>query len=249
MSYMTKAVSLSIALAIFTLAGIETLPAQSNYGIPIPEPPTEPIVLGTAEVPSIQIIPVATGLEHPWGMAFRDNGDILVTERDTGKLRVIREGRLLAASIPGVPEVYSGRLRAGLMDITLHPEDDELVYLTYSKPVEWEGEAGFTVALARGRLQAGELIGIQDLFVADGLDLGIAASRLLLHERRGVLRVRWHRRPRARPSIALRKTTQAQRRRVGSARQSIHPSPWLPAGNLFDGASEPDRPRFPSCDP
>ena len=179
MSYMTQAVSLSIALAIFTLADIETLPAQSNYGIPIPEPPTEPIVLGTAEVPSIQIIPVATGLEHPWGMAFRDNGDILITERDTGKLRVIREGRLLAASIPGVPEVYSGRLRAGLMDITLHPEDDELVYLTYSKPVEWEGEAGFTVALARGRLQAGELTGIQDLFVADGLDLGIAASRLL----------------------------------------------------------------------
>ena len=179
MKYTIRAGSLSIAFAVFAFAGVETLLAQSNYGIPIPEPPTESILLGTAEIPRIRIVPVTTGLEHPWGMAFRDNGDILVTERDTGRLRVIREGHLVAAGIPGVPEVYSGRLRAGLMDITLHPEDDELVYLTYSKPVEWEGEAGFTVALARGRLQNGELTGVQDLFVADGLDLGIAASRLL----------------------------------------------------------------------
>ena len=44
--------------------------------------------------------------------------------------------------------------------------DDALIYLTYSKPVEWEGMSGFTVALARGRLVGDELTEVADLFVA-----------------------------------------------------------------------------------
>jgi glucose/arabinose dehydrogenase len=156
-----------------------SLSAQSSFGVPIPPPPDRPVVFETAEVPRIRVVPVTAGLEHPWAMAFRDNGDILITERERGWLRVIRDGHLVERPIPGVPEVYSGRLRAGLMDIALHPDDDALVYLTYSKPVEWEGLAGFTVALARGRLVGDALTEVRDLFVAEGLDLGIAAAKLL----------------------------------------------------------------------
>jgi aldose sugar dehydrogenase len=105
-------------------------------------------------VPRFRVVPVALGLDHPWSVAFRRNGDLLVTERDTGRLRLIRDGRLVERDVPGVPPVYSGRWRAGLMDIALHPDDDALVYLTYSKPVEREGISGWTVALARGRLAA-----------------------------------------------------------------------------------------------
>jgi glucose/arabinose dehydrogenase/alkylhydroperoxidase family enzyme len=65
------------------------------------------------------------------------------------------------------------------MDIALHPDDDSLVYLTYSKAVERDGESGATVALARGRLDAGALTEVRDIFVADGVDRGVAASRIL----------------------------------------------------------------------
>jgi len=172
----TRWIAASVAIA----ATHAPVGAQSNYGVTIPPPPDEPVEITSAEVPRLLVVPVTTRLENPWGMAFRANGDILVTERDSGRLRLIREGRLLERDVPGVPEVYSGRWRAGLMDVALHPDDDALVYLTYSKPIEWEGEEGFfTVALARGRLVGDRLTEVRDIFVADGVDLGIAASKLL----------------------------------------------------------------------
>jgi glucose/arabinose dehydrogenase len=67
------------------------------------------------------------------------------------------------------------------MDIALHPDDDRVVYLTYTKSIEHEGESAETVALARGRLDGDgrRLTEVHDIFVAKGLDDGIAASRLL----------------------------------------------------------------------
>lgn len=179
-SVVTRSPRARVALAAAILALPAHARAQSDYGVAVPPPPEEPVVFTSSEVPSIRVVPVATGIEHPWGMAFRANGDILVTERDGGRLRIIRDGRLLERDIPGVPAVYSGRWRAGLMDVALHPDDDALVYLTYSKPTTWEGDEGFfTVALARGRLVDDRLTEVEDVFVAEGIDLGIAASRLL----------------------------------------------------------------------
>ena len=153
--------------------------ASALRGVPALPPPDRPVVLHTAEQPRIRVVPIAGELDHPWGMAFRRNGDILVTERDKGTLRVIRTGQLLDRDIPGVPEVFTGVRLAGLMDVVVHPEDDTLVYLTYSKSEERDGRRGATVALARGRLDAGALTEVRDLFVADGWGGGIAAARLL----------------------------------------------------------------------
>ena len=162
------------------LAAVASSPhAQRRDGVPAVPAPREQVVLHTAEVPRIRVVPVATGLSHPWGIAFRANGDILITERDKGTLRVVRDGQLLDRDIPGVPEVYAESDRAGLMDIALHPDDDRVVYLTYSKAIEKDGEEGVTVALARGRLDAGALTEVRDIFVAEGLDRGIAASRII----------------------------------------------------------------------
>ena len=111
--------TLTLALA---LVGVSAS-AQRRDGVPALPPPDGPVVLRSAEVPRIRVVPVARELSHPWGMAFRQNGDILVTERDTGTLRVIRNGQLLERAIPGVPEVYADVDRAGLMDIALHPDD------------------------------------------------------------------------------------------------------------------------------
>ena len=167
---------------VVTLAIIVTgssLGAQRRDGLPALPPPDGQVVLPTAAVPRVRVVPVVRGLSHPWGMAFRQNGDILITERDTGALRVVRDGQLLERDIPGVPEVFSEPLRAGLMDVAVHPDDDRVVYLTYSKGIEVDGEPAVTVALARGRLEGGALTEVRDVFVATGVDRGIAASRLI----------------------------------------------------------------------
>ena len=179
MSHLSRLRRLLFALTLaLALVGVSTS-AQRRDGVPALPPPDGPVVLRTAEVPRIRVVPVVAGLSHPWGMAFRRNGDILVTERDKGTVRVIRNGQLLERDIPGVPEVYADVDRAGLMDIALHPDDDRIVYLTYSKTVERDGTEGVTVALARGRLDAGALTEVRDIFVAEGVDRGIAASRVL----------------------------------------------------------------------
>jgi aldose sugar dehydrogenase len=91
-----------------------------------------------------QIVP---GLEHPWGMAFLPDGNILITERP-GRLRIVRRGVLDPTPIGGVPAVFAEG-QGGLLDIALHPhfEDNRLLYLTYAAPRE--GGAGISVAMAR----------------------------------------------------------------------------------------------------
>ena len=157
---------LALCLALATAATCPPSAGRSGAAVPAP---TAARVLHTAEVPRIRVVPVATGLSHPWGMAFRGNGDILITERDRGALRVVRDGQLLDRDVPGVPEVFAESDRAGLMDVAVHPDDDRLVYLTYSKSIERDGEEGVTVALARGRLDTGALTEVRDIFVAEGL--------------------------------------------------------------------------------
>lgn len=183
-----RAVAAGFVLALAAAATLQTpVEAQNRAGasalrgVPALPPPDGPVVLYTAEQPRIRVVPIVSGLDHPWGMAFRRNGDILVTERDRGTLRVIRNGQLLDDDIAGVPEVFTGVRLAGLMDVVVHPEDDTLVYLTYSKAEERDGRQGATVALARGRLDsgAGALTEVRDIFVADGWGGGIAAAKLL----------------------------------------------------------------------
>jgi glucose/arabinose dehydrogenase len=72
------------------------------------------------------------GLEHPWGMAWLPNGDILVTERP-GRLRRVRDGRLASGAVAGVPEVFDSG-QGGLLDISLHPrfEQNRRIYFTYA---------------------------------------------------------------------------------------------------------------------
>lgn len=187
MSHRTRVQSLSITPAFVLAIGlalsavsVEHASAQRRGGVPALPPPVEPVVINTDVVPEVRVVPVVSGLSHPWGMAFRSNGDILVTERE-GRLRVIRNGQLVEENIPGVPEVFASRDRAGLMDVAIHPDDDRVVFLTYTKSIEFEGEPALTVALARGLLDGDALTEVTDIFVADGLDDGIAASRILFH--------------------------------------------------------------------
>src|SRR5690606_38425905 len=72
-------------------------------GLVIPPLPTEPVVYDTAEGQMIRVVVVARDLEQPWSIAFLPGGDLLVTERP-GRLRLIRDGKLLAEPVQGIPE-------------------------------------------------------------------------------------------------------------------------------------------------
>ncbi|HSM07006.1 MAG TPA: PQQ-dependent sugar dehydrogenase [Longimicrobiales bacterium] len=122
-----------------------------------------------------RIVTVAEGLEHPWGMAFLPNGDLLVTERP-GRLRIIRDGRLLPDPVPGVPEVFA-RGQGGLLGLTLHPDfaSNRTLYLAYSKPLP--GDAS-TTAVIRGRFENDRLTGVEEVFEANSRGNGHYGSRL-----------------------------------------------------------------------
>ncbi|NIC43591.1 PQQ-dependent sugar dehydrogenase [Aquabacterium sp. A08] len=79
----------------------------------------------SAQTVPYRIETVATGLEHPWSLAFLPNGSLLVTERP-GRLRVIERGaegrfQLRPEPVAGVPPVLA-QGQAGLFDILLAPD-------------------------------------------------------------------------------------------------------------------------------
>src|SRR5262245_7334613 len=57
----------------------------------------------TAEGQDVRVVVVARGLKHPWSVAFPAPNVMLVTERTTGQLRVIRDGKLDPQPVAGVP--------------------------------------------------------------------------------------------------------------------------------------------------
>lgn len=76
------------------------------------------LLLGTAWATAdatYQIDTIATGLEHPWSLAFLPDGRILVTERP-GRLRIIKDGVLEPDAVAGVPSVVTGS-QGGLFEV------------------------------------------------------------------------------------------------------------------------------------
>lgn len=122
-----------------------------------------------------RVVTVAKGLERPWSLAFLPDGDLLVTEKP-GRLRIVRDGRLLEEPVAGLPPVYTEG-QAGLLEVVPHPdfERNRLLYLSYSKPLD-DGES--TTAVIRGRLENGRLREIEELFEAQSRGSGHYGSRL-----------------------------------------------------------------------
>lgn len=170
--------SCSMVLLGIAMLTCSALDAQGPTS-PDPQIPTTATLIYSADVPTLRLVPVANGLANPFDFEFRSNGDILITERYTGRLRLVRNGQLLPDHIEGVPEVYSAVFRAGLMSVAVHPDDDSMVYLTYTKGLIVNDEPEQKVALVRGRLQENRLVDVEEIFLTEGFDRGIAASKLL----------------------------------------------------------------------
>jgi aldose sugar dehydrogenase len=108
----------------------------------------------------IAVEELATGLDHPWGMAFLPDGRLLVTERE-GRLRILSTDGKLSAPVLGVPKVHT-RGQGGLLDVALDPDfrTNAMIYVSYAEP--WGGNAA--TALARAKLGGGALEDLKVIF-------------------------------------------------------------------------------------
>ena len=136
-------------LLVFVAAAALSL--FSRYGMSVDGP-------RNTKAGTIKVETVATGLSHPWGLAFLPDGRMLVTER-SGTLRLVSKDGKLSPALSGVPKVVVAG-QGGLLDVAIDPDfkSNNLVYLTYSEP----GEGGAGTAVARARLGDG---GLEDLKV------------------------------------------------------------------------------------
>lgn len=91
---------------------------------------------------------VASGLDHPWSLAFLPDGTMLLTERE-GRLRAVSGGGGLSDPVAGLPDVSAGG-QGGLLDVVPHPQfaDNRQIYLSFAEPRQ-EGNA---TSVMRGRL-------------------------------------------------------------------------------------------------
>lgn len=121
------------------------------------DPPSDPTLTH-----DYRVVELVDGLDHPWGLVFLSEDEVLVTERP-GRVRWVQGWELQEDPVGG-PAVEAGG-QGGLLDIELHPDFPAVdwVYMSYSKAVD----DGVTTAVARARWQDEELTDLEDVFVAD----------------------------------------------------------------------------------
>ncbi|HZJ39692.1 MAG TPA: PQQ-dependent sugar dehydrogenase, partial [Demequina sp.] len=114
---------------------------------------------GIAQVSVTSRRDVATGLDVPWSIAFTPDGDMLITERDVGRiLRIGPDGAATALTGPGAQDIASAndpQGEAGLLGMVLHPDDPSLLYVYQTRP---NGNAVLRMALTGNTLSAPTVI-------------------------------------------------------------------------------------------
>jgi len=165
---------LTIAAALVTSSPV--MLAQRGQGPAPAAPPAlqPPAEFATQTGQRIRVSAVATGLVHPWSIAFPDDKTILVTEQP-GRLRVIRDGVVMPQPAWEAPKPPMGN--DSLHFVALHPQfaTNGLVYVSHLK----FGERGNTVAISRGRFDGTTLRDVQEIFVADAWEAsGNTAARV-----------------------------------------------------------------------
>jgi glucose/arabinose dehydrogenase len=159
-----------LTAALIALAALASSPAALAAPNPEKEPPNRPetpAFPGQTRAPGVtsnvryQVLTVARGLVHPWGLAFLPDGRMLVTERP-GRMRIIG-ARGALTPVSGIPKVVTGE-QLGLFGLALSPgfAKDRLVIFAYSEPAG----RGSRLAVARAELaESGANAALQDLKV------------------------------------------------------------------------------------
>lgn len=131
-------------------------------------------------VPVLKTQVMASGLDHPWSVAFLPGGGVLVTERNGG-LRRIENGRV--SRVTGVPPVFHEG-QGGLFDVLPHPDFQQngLVFLSYAHGTR----AANGTRVARAKLVGDSLIEVTPIYTATPLKRGpvhFGGRMLLLPDR------------------------------------------------------------------
>ena len=112
----------------------------------------------------VRVVTVTDQLDHAWSLAFLPGGDMLVTEKYTGHLRLIHDGQLRPEPITNMPQVYP-YAQGGLFEVAVHPKysENHLIYISYSKPEP----NGSTTALGQADFVDDRLTDYKDIFVTN----------------------------------------------------------------------------------
>ncbi|MEH2475441.1 glucose/arabinose dehydrogenase [Nitrobacteraceae bacterium AZCC 2161] len=115
----------------------------------------------------LEVQTVASGLVHPWALAFLPDGRMLVTERP-GRMRIVTPQGQLLPPFKGVPEVWATG-QGGLLDVIIDKgfAQNNTIYFCFS---ERSGSGGRTT-VARARLVDGtapKLDDVKMIFRQDG---------------------------------------------------------------------------------
>ena len=125
------------------------------------------VLVTSAQAAGYRVETVASGLEHPWSLAFLPGGRLLVTERP-GRLRVIEPGpdgrlQLRPEPVAGVPAVLA-RGQAGLFDVVVDPAFavNGRVLLSFA---HGQTEANH-LRVVRARFDGRQLLEVQPIFTS-----------------------------------------------------------------------------------
>jgi glucose/arabinose dehydrogenase len=119
--------------------------------LPDPSPPS-------ISDPNLRVEKVLTGLELPTSMSFLDIDDIIITQKDNGRVRLVSNGVLQPQPILQVPVVNNserGLLGVAIANATTSNSNAKIVFLYYTEPVgeqvrnrlykyEWTGTGNLT---------------------------------------------------------------------------------------------------------
>ena len=115
---------------------------------------------------SFKVSVIAEGLDHPWSLVFISDDEFLVTEK-TGKIRIIKNGRLLDETLKNVPNsLFAGQ--GGLSDIVLHPEfsNNRTIFLSFSE-IHPSNKRLSTLTVVKAKLNGYALEDVEEIFKAD----------------------------------------------------------------------------------
>jgi glucose/arabinose dehydrogenase len=139
----------TVVVAAAILSGSQPLPAQQD--------------VYKSALHDYRVVTVVDALVQPWSIAFLPSGDWLITERP-GRLRIVRNGKLLPGPVEGTPKVFTSS-QGGLLEVAVHPNfaSNRILYLTYSKPGVGDDS---TTALISGRFENDRLTDVKELFAS-----------------------------------------------------------------------------------
>lgn len=117
-----------------------------------------------SSVGDLKVDTVASGLSHPWALAFLPDGRMLVTERP-GRMRIVAAAGKLSPPLQQVPKVLASG-QGGLLDVVLDRDfaNNQSIYFCYAEPAG----RGARTAMARARLADDRLDDVKVVFHQDG---------------------------------------------------------------------------------